>query len=247
MKVETDTGAGGGRRLGLIVLSTDETLEFEARQVLAGRQANLMHARILSQPEVTPEALQTMAQSLTKTAMLLPADLAAIAYGCTSAATVIGPERVQQLVQKAHPGVPVTNPMSAVIAGLRALGASRIALVTPYVASVTAPMRAHLLQHGIEVVSEISFAESDDRKVARISEATTRAAMLDAGRAEGVEAIFVSCTNLRSFAVIDVVEAALDLPVISSNQALIWHLLHLAGIKPTGWGPGRLYQRGIAD
>ncbi len=247
MKVETDTGAGNGRRLGLIVLSTDETLEFEARQVLARRQVNLMHARILSQPEVTPEALQTMAQSLTKTAMLLPADLAAIAYGCTSAATVIGPERVQQLVQKAHPGVPVTNPMSAVIAGLRALGASRIALVTPYVASVTAPMRAHLLQHGIEVVSEISFAESDDRKVARITEATTRAAMLDAGRAKGVEAIFVSCTNLRSFAVIDVVEAALDLPVISSNQALIWHLLHLAGIKPTGWGPGRLYQRGIAD
>jgi len=247
MKIETDFGAGGGHRLGLIVLSTDETLEYEARQVLAGRQANLMHARISSQPEVTPQALQTMAQNMTKTAKLLPADLAAIAYGCTSGATVIGPERVRQLVQKAHPCVPVTNPMSAVIAGLRALGASRIALVTPYVASVTAPMRAHLLHHGIEVVSEVSFAESDDHKVARITEATTRAAMLDAGRAKGVEAIFVSCTNLRSFGVIDAVEAVLDVPVISSNQALIWHLLHLAGIKPTGWGPGRLYQRGIAD
>ena len=247
MKIATDTGAGGGHRLGLIVLSTDETLEFEARQVLAGRQANLMHARISSQPEVTPQTLQTMAQSLTKTAALLPADLSAIAYGCTSAATIIGPERVQNLIQKTHPGVPVTNPMSAVIAGLRAVGASRIALVTPYLTSVTAPMRAHLLHNGIEVVSEISFAESDDRKVARISEATTRAAVLDAGRAKGVEAIFVSCTNLRSFGVINAVETRLDLPVISSNQALIWHLLHLADIRPTGWGPGRLYQRGIAD
>jgi len=137
--------------------------------------------------------------------------------------------------------VPVTNPMSAVIAGLGALGVKRIALVTPYVAQVTAPMIAYLAKHGIEIVSEVSFGQSEDWTVARITEASTRAAMLEAGRAEGVEAVFASCTNLRTFGVIGAVEAELGLPVVSSNQALLWHLLFLGGIEAQGWGPGRLF------
>ena len=56
-----DRGAGGGRRLGMIVLSTDETLEYEARQVFEGRGVNLMHNRIESDPAVTPDSLKAMA------------------------------------------------------------------------------------------------------------------------------------------------------------------------------------------
>ncbi|MRU13991.1 Asp/Glu racemase [Roseovarius sp. A21] len=241
MEYETDAGAGGGCRLGLIVLSTDETLEYEARQVLGTRPVNLLHARIPAQADVTPEDLATMAGEMTGTAARLPAGLRAVAYGCTSGATVIGPERVQALVQKVQPDVPVTNPMSSVIAGLEALGARRIALVTPYVPDVTAPMRAYLAERGIEVVSEVSFGQSDDWTVARISEASTRAAMLEAGRAEGVEAVFASCTNLRTFGVIGAVEAELGLPVVTSNQALLWHLLSLGDVDARGWGPGRLF------
>jgi maleate isomerase len=241
MQYDLDQGAGTGLRAGLVVLSTDETMEFETRQVLAGRGVNLMHTRIPFQTDVTPAVLQQMAEALPQAAMLLPQGLHSIGYGCTSGATVIGPKVIEEIIQRVHPGVPVTNPMTAVITALKTVNAAKIALVTPYVASVTGPMRGYLAQHGIEVVSEISFAQSDDRKVARISEASTRAAMLEAGRAKGVEAVFASCTNLRSFGVIEQVEAALDLPVISSNQALIWHMLLLAGAAPKGWGPGRLY------
>ncbi|WP_306150780.1 aspartate/glutamate racemase family protein [Roseovarius sp. MMSF_3281] len=243
MQYEIDTGAGGGCRLGLIVLSTDETLEYEARQVLAGRAVNLLHARIPARADVTPDDLVTMADEMTSTAACLPEGLRAVGYGCTSGATVIGPARVQELVQKAQGDVPVTNPMSSVIAGLEALGARRIALVTPYVPEVTAPMIAYLARQGIEVVSEASFGQSDDWTVARISEASTRAAMLEAGRAPGVEAVFASCTNLRTFGVIGAVEAELGLPVVSSNQALLWHLLSMGGIDAQGWGPGRLFAR----
>jgi len=68
MDYETDEGAGGGCRLGLIVLSTDETLEFEARQVLGNRPVNLLHARIPAQAHVTPEDLEMMAGEMTGTA-----------------------------------------------------------------------------------------------------------------------------------------------------------------------------------
>lgn len=237
-----DKGAGGGQRLGMIVLSTDETLEYEARQVLEGRGVNLMHSRIESAPQVTPDSLKAMKERMPASARLLPDALDAIAYGCTSASVFIGPDGVEGQVQSVQPGVPVTNPISAVVAALDALGARRIGLVTPYTAEVAAPMRHFLADHGVETLHEVSFGEGDDRKVARISQRSTKAAMLEAGRQPGVEAVFASCTNLGSFDVIDDAEDELGLPVISSNLALVWHMLKRAGITATGWGPGRLFQ-----
>ncbi|UXX83432.1 maleate cis-trans isomerase family protein [Roseovarius pelagicus] len=241
MDYDLNKGAGGGVRMGMIVLRTDETLEFEARQVLAGRDAQLLHSRIPNQNEVSPETLAEMERALPTAAGLLPDGLAAIGYGCTSAATVIGEDAVARAIQVAQAGVPVTNPISAVKAALEALGARRIAMVTPYVPSVTAPMIALLAQGGIEVVREISFGEGDDRRVARIAPHSTRAAMLEAGRDDGVDAVFASCTNLQTFPVIELVETELGLPVVTSNQALLWHMLRLAGAQAQGWGPGRLF------
>lgn len=241
MDYDLDQGAGAGRRLGLIVLSTDETLEYEARGILAGRDVNLLHTRIPAQADVTPEDLQAMAPQMTRTAALLPQGLSALGYGCTSASAVIGPDEVARRMQVAQPGTPVTNPLSAVITALQTLGVTRVAMVTPYVAEVNGPMRHALAGHGITVVSEASFGQKEDWTVARIAESSTRAAMMQAGRAAGVQAVFTSCTNLRTFGIIEAVEQELGLPVISSNQALLWDMLRHAGIAARGWGPGRLF------
>jgi maleate isomerase len=242
LNYQLDQGFGGGARLGMIVLSTDETIENEARSIMAGRDVSLLHARIPAQPDVTPQSLAMMAQDMPQTAALLPQGMKAIAYACTSGATIIGPEKVQALVREHHPGVPVSNPISAVIAALGALNARRIGFVSPYVASVNAPMRAYLAQNDIETLAETSFAQKDDWTVARITEASTRAAILEIGKSNRVDAVFVSCTNLRTFGVIDSVEAELGVPVISSNLALIWHLLKLGQVEAKGWGPGRLFE-----
>lgn len=239
---ELDDGFGEGVRMGLIVLSTDESLENEARMVLAGRPVSLLHARIPAQPDVTPDSLRRMADEMTATAARLPRGLDVIGYGCTSASTIIGPDRVQALVQQAHPGVPVTNPISAVSAALKALGVGRIGYGSPYVRSVTAPMRDFLAGQGIDTVAEASFDQADDYTVARIAERSTRNMLENLAERDGVEGIFVSCTNLRSFGIIDAVEAATGRPVVSSNQALIWHMLRLAGAEARGWGPGRLFE-----
>lgn len=243
MEYILNNGAGGGARLGLIVLATDETLEFEARQVVAGQDVQLLHARIPMTTEITTETLARMEVDLPRTAELLPQGLDAIGYGCTSASTVIGADRVAACIRQPHEGVEVSNPISAVIAALGHLGASRIGMVTPYVPEVTAPMVALLGDSGIEVVREIGFAEGDDWRVARIDPASTRAALLEVAKTPGVEALFASCTNLQTFAIIDEVEALTGLPVVTSNQALVWHLLRLAGVNADNWGPGLLFRR----
>ncbi len=243
MEYVLNNGVGGGARLGLIVLATDETLEFEMRQVLARRDVQLLHTRIPVASEITPQTLAQMDAAMPVAAALLPAGLDVIGYACTSGATVIGQARVAEQIRSIHPAAPVSDPISAVVAALGHLGARRVGMVTPYLSSVTAPMRALLAANGIEVAHEISFAEGDDRRVARIDPASTRAALLEAAKAPGVQALFASCTNLQTFQIIDEVEVITGLPVVTSNQALIWHMLQLAGVDTAGWGPGLLFRR----
>lgn len=237
-----DQGFGGSAKLGLIVLSTDETLENEARRVLAGRDVSLVHARIAAETDVTPKALKLMEDRLPAVAELLPEGLAAVGYACTSASTVIGPARVAELVGQNHPNVAVTDPISAVIMALNALKAKKIAFVSPYVKDVTEPMRELLGAAGFETVSELSFNLSEDRKVARIAEANTLDAIENVAKSGGCDAVFASCTNLRTFGILQEAERRAGCPVISSNQALIWHLLKLAKLEAKGWGPGALFR-----
>ena len=216
--------------LGLIALQTDETIEPELQRIFAAEDVALYVSRVPSAPDVTPETLATMADELPRAAGLLPPSLHfdAIGYGCTSGATIIGPDRVADLVRGASNVGGVTNPLSAVLAGLTALKARRVAMVTPYIESVTAPMREVLIASGFTVPATVSFDEAIEARVARIDPASIVAAALEVGKAD-VDAVFLSCTNLRTLGIIDEIEHALDKPVISSNQALAWHMAQISG------------------
>ena len=227
--------------LGLIVLETDETLENEARQAVPA-EASLHHTRIYSAPTVTPETLAGMEADLPAAARTFPGHVSydAIAYCCTSGATVIGQDKVAAAIRAAHPQAKTTDPITAVMAALTALGARRIGLLTPYTLDVSAAMQALLQANGFDIAAFGAFEEAEEAKVARISEASTLAAMLEVGGG-AVDAVFASCTNLNTFGVIERAENALGKPVISSNSALIWHLSALAGL--TAHVPGALRRR----
>ena len=224
---------GTGATLGLIVLQTDETLEQEFRQIFTARDVAFYTARVPSGADVTTETLGAMEFEIPQAAALLPPSLSydSVAYCCTSGATVIGPDTVSQLVQGACDVAHVTNPLTAVIAALNALKVKRLGLLTPYIESVTAPMRDALCQHGFTVTNCVSFEEAEEAKVARIAPDSIAQAALVAGQGD-VDAVFLSCTNLRTLDVIDDIEATLGKPVISSNQALAWHMAQLSGIAP---------------
>ena len=64
--------------------------------------------------------------------------------------------------------------------------------------------------------------------------------MLELGRHSSVDAVFVSCTSLRVAERIEALEAKLGKPVTSSNHALAWHSLRLAGYAAPLPGFGRL-------
>lgn len=230
---EVDSGFGERARIGLIVLETDQTIEAEARLLNLPGVA-FFHSRIANEAEVTPAMLTDMRNRLPAAAALLPAGFGfdAIGYGCTSAATLIGEEEVAACIQYAHPGTPATNPISSAVTAFQALNAKRIAIVTPYSAEVTQPIVQHFADRGLTASAVGSFLELDDLVVARISyDSIVNGVRSVASRAD-CDAVFVSCTSLRLLEVATEIEAETGMPVVSSNMALLWHLLRLAGVEP---------------
>jgi len=241
LEFTTDEGFGHRARIGLIVLETDHTVEAETRQIDIDGVA-WYHSRIPMEPEVTPTTLTDMEARLPVAAGLLPQEFAfdAIGFGCTSAATLIGEDGVTGAIQSAHPNMACTNPISAAVRAFTALGSSRIAVVTPYTADVTAPVADYFSNAGLEVSAVGSFLESSDHVVAKISPDSIAAGVRQITAAGDCDAVFISCTSLRTFSIIESLEAEIGMPVVSSNLALTWQLLRLAGIDDHVPGLGTL-------
>ncbi len=240
---ETDAGIGVRANLGLIVLQADETVEPVMQQLFSLDGVALYHTRIPSATEITAESLQDMKQEIATAVNLLPGavEFDAIGFACTSASTVIGESVIEKLVQQYQPDALVTNPATAVKAALRALGARRVALVAPYVPEVVEEICETLEQDGFEMATVGTFDQISDSIVARIDEQSIFNAIIQAGQAADCDAVFVSCTNLRAANVIQDAESALGIPVVSSNQALGWHMLRLAKVRDAKQGYGKLF------
>lgn len=232
-------------QLGLIVLQSDESIEPDMRRLIPA-DVELLVSRVPSGATVSQESLAAMEDHLTQSARLLPegARLGAVGYGCTSGTAQIGAPRIRQLIQSGVPTPQVTEPLSALIAACKHLGVTRIGLVSPYVAAVSDRLRAALAEAGVSVLDFASFDQAEEAKVARISPASLARAAKDMARASECEAVFLSCTNLRTLDVIADVEAATGKPVLSSNQVLAWHLCRLIGRNDLPAGFGQLMKLG---
>jgi maleate isomerase len=240
-----DRGFAERAAIGLIVLATDQTIEYEFRHLLDLPGVALYQSRILNDARITPETLRAMEARLVEAAGLilpgLPLDV--VAFGCTSASMVIGEERVFERIRQARPEIACTTPITAAFAAFEALGVRRLALLTPYRDDINRFMRGYIEARGFAVPVMGSFNEEDDRKAARIDAVSVRDAAIDLGRSDLVDAVFVSCTSLRLIEAIGAIEAELGKPVTSSNHAMAWHCLRLAGIADRRPGRGRLFER----
>ena len=244
----TDKGAGERARLGLLVLESDQTIEWEFRDLTHLPGVSVYHARLPNAVTITPDTLAAMERELPNAARLLPdyLGLTAIGYGCTSGATIIGESRVAQIFEATHPGVPSTNPLTAAKAAFAALGVTRLGLLTPYSPSVTEAMQARFDAAGFSVKVVGSFYEESDEVVGRLDAASILEGAISVGSSDDVDGVFISCTNLRAASVIPKAEQVLNKPVTASNQALAWHLLRLAGITDTNPAAGRLFEAQLA-
>ena len=240
---------GARARIGLVVLASDYTIEHEFRAMIDVEGVDLFMARIANDPKVTPETLAAMEPLLTETASrILPGDrLDVLAYGCTSASVVLGADRVSDRLAAAKPDTPTSNPITAAFAAFEALGARRIGVLTPYRRDVNEQVHGYITRHGYEVPVFGSFNEEMDPVVATIDENSLVRAIDTIRSGHDLDAIFVSCTSVRLAEAVAGIEDRTGLPVTSSNHAMAWHCLRLAGVDEAIAGRGTLFTRGLAE
>jgi maleate isomerase len=175
--------------------------------------------------------LATMPDSATRgAAELATAHASVIAFACTSGSFiggVSGEETLRARLLEAG-GVPVVTTSGAFIEALRALNVTNVVVATPYPDPINDSERDFIRTNGIAVASIGGLGISESVKIGHCTpqQAFDLAVELDTPEADGV---FISCTNFRSFEIIDRLEQKLGKPVVSSNQATFWKSLKLLG------------------
>ncbi|ANH08261.1 aspartate/glutamate racemase family protein [Shinella sp. HZN7] len=220
------------RRIGLIALATDHTVEADFRRLVASDDIAVHVTRVGYANPTTPENLRAMHPHLaTAAALLLPGEaLDAVVYGCTSASVVIGEEAVTAAIREGKPGATVITPAGAAVLALRALKARHISILTPYIRQTAEPMQAYFEANGFAVNRLVCLGMEDDRDMARLPQAEI--VRLAAGIAAGTEALFIACTALRAAQCAPEIERQTGLPVVTSNLAAAWASLRQCGIAP---------------
>ncbi len=164
---------------------------------------------------------------------LASAEVDLVLYGCTSGSFMTDGERLVQRLQEIA-GVPATTTAACVLAALRALGAGKVALATPYRQFITDGEVAWLKAEGFEVTSALGLdmgaTEAERRAINRIPPEVCYRLGREADRPDA-DVLFLSCTAMASLTVVQALERDLGKPVVTSNLASAWWALQLLGIK----------------
>jgi maleate isomerase/arylmalonate decarboxylase len=168
-----------------------------------------------------------------------------ILYGCTSATLTHGPAFDRGLAEriKAESGAKTVTAAGALVHALRTLGVSRIGFASPYVPTINDMAIRFFAECGIETVarSEVG-SELDNYGQGELDPVAVYELGLAADHTEA-SAIVLSCTDMRSVETISLLEQAVGKPVITSNQAMAFQAMQLAGIPDVLPGFGQLLER----
>jgi maleate isomerase len=240
---ELDGGLAARAAIGLVVLATDQTLEHEFRALVRVPGVAFYESRLFNDNEITPETLRAIGPRIAPALdLILPSlKLDVVGFGCTSATMTLGEEAVFAEIQNVRPGAACTTPVTAALAAFRALRARGIGLLTPYSREINSNLLKYFKGRGVDIAAVATFDRQDDREAARISVPSIEAAAERLAAAPGVDTIFVSCTSLRVAEAAARIERRTGVAVTSSNHAMAWHCLRLAGIAETIEGAGRLF------
>ncbi|MGB0506009.1 MAG: maleate cis-trans isomerase family protein [Pikeienuella sp.] len=165
----------------------------------------------------------------------------AILYGCTSATLTHGPSFDRDLAgQITGDGIVSITAAGSLIHALRTIGVTRVGFASPYVGAINDQAAAFLASEGIETVSRADIGRDlGNYGQGELTPDEVYALALRANT-DDVQALVLSCTDMRSVEVVERLEAATGKPVITSNQAMLFQTMQALGLSP-GWAPGQLF------
>lgn len=162
-----------------------------------------------------------------------------LVYACTSGSFITGNAGERALVDAMlKSGAARAGTTSGGLReALAAVGARRVAVVSPYDVDLTDRLVAFLTENGHQVTNAVSMGLLAD--VHRVSPQHLADLAIEADTSD-TDAVFLSCTGLATFDLIEPLEAMLGKPVLAANQVTMWKALRLVEAPAS---PGALRQR----
>ena len=166
----------------------------------------------------------------------------AISWMCTSGSFSRGAAWDAELrrMLTEHGKCPATTTSTALVETMRALGARRVALATPYEPRVVERLVDYLAEFDIETVSAVGLGLIRDWEISTLPPMEMAAVIRQADTPDA-EAIFLSDTCLVLSPLAAALEADLGKPIFSANMVTMWHSLRLAGINDDLPGAGSIF------
>ena len=147
-------------------------------------------------------------------------------FGCTSGSFIGGTgydqHMCRQLLEKTSARGSCTT-TTAVLDALRAVGAKKITMCTPYPDDVNLHEKIYFETEGFEILSLAGLQKEDPRTIPE-TELGEIYELVMGSMAPGSDTLFISCTGLPALPLVPVLEKELGIPVITSNLAGIWNI-----------------------
>ncbi|MFE5160809.1 Asp/Glu racemase [Streptomyces sp. NPDC056697] len=240
--------------VGLIVPSSNLTMEKELPRILRLRESAVpedrfvFHSSRMRMQHVTPEQLRAMNAQTERAALeLADARPDVVATACLVAIMAQGPgyhctaeDEITTVLRAQGAQAPVVSSAGALLDGIKALGAKRVAIITPYMKPLTGLVANYIEDAGIEVVDALSLEVPDNLAVARLDPADLldHWRRLDLSRADAL--VLSACVQMPSLPAIQPAEDAVGLPVLSAATATAYRILAELGLPPHVPGTGSL-------
>lgn len=231
-------------KLGLIVPPAAGDVPPEGPALYAGRVDFV--ARGLGLAEISNRGYDAVIDRVaTLAAELAAGGVQALSLMGTSLSFYRGGQANEDLkrVMTTASGLPCTTMSDAVVRGLRAVGARRVAVATAYIDEVNRQLDAFLRESGFTPTALRGLSITGVKEVAEVGTAV----LVDLCRkvfeaAPGADAILISCGGLRTLEAARQLEAELGVPVVSSSPAGFWDLMRTARLPAHSEGHGRLFE-----
>jgi arylmalonate decarboxylase len=173
---------------------------------------------------------------------LREASVDVVAYACTASSMQCPLDELAARMT-AMAGVPAVSTAQAIVEALRALGARRIAVATPYLPAVNDHERAFLTANGFDVLAieglGIGETREDFRYLARVPPEVAYRLARRVDRPDA-DAILISCADFATLPVLQRLETDCGKPVVTSNLATFWAALRRGGVPDRIDGVARL-------
>lgn len=228
---------GWRAKIGLIYMAAGEVMEPEF-YAMAPEGVITLTTRIHFE-SMTAETIKNMLSSNDLedcTQLLALAQCDVILFGGTSCSFLGGPKWEKKILERmsaVSQGISVINTSQASVKALKSVGAKNIVFAGPYTNDIIEAGSNYFNELGFKVIGKKGLGLEVEHDIATLPLSDVYKLAKDSNHPDA-DAIYLSCTGMRTIPILEELESDLGKPVISAVQASMWYALKIAGVNDLG-------------